>query len=196
VTCGSLMTTIRRRPSANVQWRGRWGMMKNLNKQASNCEDRFLKILFTLSQCRITKGDCFRDLLSRSQMHIDERGEGALVAQQRKRWKTRCVGGSWLFVLTRSTTAAHIYREDLPRVTTSRNRLGLFLLKHIRHGLIAKINSEMRSRTCGALSQILVDYSCVRWRPMPRLAHRARVFLPFSSPSWTCKCIECNLPYK
>jgi hypothetical protein len=69
-------------------------MIKNLKKQASSHEDHFLKTLFILSWCRITEYDGSRDLLSQSQMHVDERDEVALVAQQRRRQKTRCVGGS------------------------------------------------------------------------------------------------------
>jgi hypothetical protein len=96
-------------------------MMKNLKERASNREDHFPKTLFTLSQCRITEDDGFRDLLSRLQMHVDERDEVALAAQQRRRRKTRCVGGSWLFVVTSSVVAAHIYREDPSSVTTFHN---------------------------------------------------------------------------
>jgi hypothetical protein len=54
--------------------------MKNLKKQMSSHEDRFSKILFTLSWCRITEDDDFGDLLSQSSMHIDERDELALTA--------------------------------------------------------------------------------------------------------------------
>jgi hypothetical protein len=46
---------------------------------------------------------------------------------------------------------ARIYRKDLPRVTASRNRLGLSLSKHIRHRLIAKINSKRRSWAWGGV---------------------------------------------
>jgi hypothetical protein len=42
------------------------------------------------------------------------------------------------FSRTTSVVAARIYREDLPRVTASHNRLGLSLSKRIRHGLVAK----------------------------------------------------------
>jgi hypothetical protein len=94
--------------------------MKNLKTWVSSHEDRFPKILFTLSWCRITEDDDSRDLLSRSQMHVDEQDEVALAAQQRWRWKTRCIGGSWFFVVTHSVVAARIYREDLRRVTASR----------------------------------------------------------------------------
>jgi hypothetical protein len=151
VTCGSLMTTIgwrwrstwrtshwRRWPSACVWRRGRWALMKNLKKQVSSCEDRFPKTLFALSQCRIPKDYGSGDLLSWLQMHVDERDVVALAAQQRRRRKTRCVGGSWLFVVASSMVVAHIYREDLPKVTTSHNWLGLSLSKRIRHGLIVK----------------------------------------------------------
>jgi hypothetical protein len=77
--------------------------MKNLKKRVGSREDRFSKTLFILSRCRIAKEeDSSRDLLSRSQMHIDERDEVALAAQQRRRQKPRCVGGSWLFVSWRT----------------------------------------------------------------------------------------------
>jgi hypothetical protein len=62
---------------------------------------------------------------------------------------------------------ARIYREDPPRVTTSHNRLGLSLLKRIRHGLVVKINGKRRSRVCKALSRILMDYSRARHMPAP-----------------------------
>jgi hypothetical protein len=71
-------------------------------------------------------------------MHVDERGEIALAVQQWMRQKSRCVGGSWLFVVSRSMVATRIYREDPPRVTVSHNRLDLSLSKCIRHGLITK----------------------------------------------------------
>jgi hypothetical protein len=48
----------------------------------SSREDRFLKTLFTLSRCRIAEDDGSRDLLSRSQMHVDERDEVTSAAQQ------------------------------------------------------------------------------------------------------------------
>jgi hypothetical protein len=57
-------------------------MMKNLKKQSSNHKDHFPKILFALSQCRITEDNSYGDLLSRSQMHINEWDEVALAAQQ------------------------------------------------------------------------------------------------------------------
>jgi hypothetical protein len=71
-------------------------------------------------------------------MHIDEWGEVTVAAQQRRRQKFRCIGGLWLFVVTSSMMAARIYREDLPRITASHNRLGLSLSKRIRRGLIEK----------------------------------------------------------
>jgi hypothetical protein len=159
VTCGSLTTTIgwrrwstwwsshwRRQPSVHVQRRGRWAVMKNLKTWASSREYRFRRTLFALSRCRITEDDGFGDLLSRSQMHVDERGEVALVAQQRWRRKTKCIGGSWFFIVTRSVAVTRIYREYLPRVTAPYNQLGLSLYKRIRHGLIAKINDKRRLR--------------------------------------------------
>jgi hypothetical protein len=118
-------------------------VMKNLKKRASSHEDRFPKTLFALSRCRITKDDGSGDLLSQSQMHIDERDEVALVAQQRMRRKLRYVG-SWLFVVTSCVVATHIYREDLPSVTASHNQLGLSLSKCIRHRLVVKINNKRR----------------------------------------------------
>jgi hypothetical protein len=126
-------------------------VMKNLKKQASSREDRFPKNLFTLSRCKIAENDGFADPLSRSQIYVDEWDEVAFTAQQWSRRKTRCIGGSWLFVVASSVAGTHIYREDPPRVTASRNRLGLSLSKCIRHGLVAKINGKRRSRTCEAL---------------------------------------------
>jgi hypothetical protein len=51
-----------------------------LTKRVSSHEDRFPKTLFTLSWCRIVEDDGFRDLLSRSQMHIDEQDKVASAA--------------------------------------------------------------------------------------------------------------------
>jgi hypothetical protein len=134
-----------------------------------------LKTLFALPRCRIAEDDGFGDLLSWSQMHIDERAEVALAAQQRRRQKVKCVGRSWLFVVTRSMVAAFIYREYLTRVITSRNWVGLSLLKCIRHRLIVKINGKRRLRTCEALGQILMDHSHARHALGP--ARRARVYV-------------------
>jgi hypothetical protein len=119
-------------------------VMNNLKKQASIREDRFSKTLFVLSRCRITEDDDSRDLLSRSQMYVDGQDEVALAAQQRRRQKTRCIGGSWLFALTRFMATARIYREGMPRVIASCNRLGLSISKRIRHELVAKINGKRR----------------------------------------------------
>jgi hypothetical protein len=179
--------------------------MKNLKKRGSSCEYHFLKTLFILSWCRITEEDSSGDLLSQSRMHIDEHDEIALVAQQRRKRKTRCIGSSWLFVVTSSVAAACIYREDSLRVTTSRNRLHLSLSKRIRYGLIVKINDKRRSRNYETLSRILVDYSHARCAPVPchatprhgrRGEASAHIFLSFSSSPHTCKCIESNSPYK
>jgi hypothetical protein len=108
--------------------------------------------------------------------------------------KPRCVG---VFVVVDFVTifmaAARIYREDLPRVTASRNRLGLSLSKYIRYGLIAKINGKMSSWACEALGRISVDYSHARHASAPiasprhapvRRGERARVcvFLFLLSP--------------
>jgi hypothetical protein len=96
-------------------------VMKNLKKQVGSREDHFPKTLFALSWCRIAEDDGSEDLLSRSQMHVDKHDEVALVAQQRRRHKTRCVGNSLLFVVPSSVAAIRIYRKDPPRVTTSHN---------------------------------------------------------------------------
>jgi hypothetical protein len=134
-----------------------------------------------------------------------------------------CFRGYWFVAV--SVAVARIYREDLPRVTASRNRLDLSLSKRIRHELVAKINGKRRSRAYEVLGRISEDYSRARRghysrarrAPMPiaspRLAsprhatprpapprpgeasERARVFPPFSSPH-TCKCIESNPHYK
>jgi hypothetical protein len=54
-------------------------------KRANSREDRFSKTLFALSRCKIAEDDDSGDLLSRSQMHIDECDEVASAAQQQKR---------------------------------------------------------------------------------------------------------------
>jgi hypothetical protein len=185
-------------------------VMKNLKKRASSHEYRFLKALFTLSRCRIAEYDNFGDLFSRSRMHVDERDKVSFAAQQRRRRKPRCIGGSWLFVVTRSVAASRIDREGLPRITMSHNRLGLSLLKHIRRGLIAKINSKKRMQTCEAMDQILTDYSRKCRAPMPapiasprhatsrngEVSERTLMFLSFYSFPHTCKCTESNPPFK
>jgi hypothetical protein len=88
--------------------------------------------------------------------------------------------------VTISVAVACIYRKDLPRVTKSRNRLGLSLSKRIRHGLIAKINGKRRSRACEALGRISADYSRARRVPVPhhappRRGERAHACFPLSS---------------
>jgi hypothetical protein len=67
-------------------------------KRASSREDRFPKTLFALSQCRITEDDGSGDLLSQSQMHVDERDEVASAAQQQKRQNLDVLVFSWLLV--------------------------------------------------------------------------------------------------
>jgi hypothetical protein len=73
-------------------------VVKNLMKRASSREDRFPKTLFALSQCRITEDDGSGDLLSQSQMHVDERDEVASAAQQQKRQNLDVLVFSWLLV--------------------------------------------------------------------------------------------------
>jgi hypothetical protein len=219
VTCGSLTTTTewrwrsawrsscwRRWPSTHDRRRGRRAVVENLMKRVSSHEYRFLKTLFILSWCRIAEDDGSGDMLSRSHMHVDEQDEVVSTAQQQKRWNLDALV---FFVAVRVTTtmvATHIYREDLPRVTTFRNWLCLSLSKYIRHRLIAKLNGKRRPRACEALDLISVDYSHARHAPAPIASpHHTRpsevsectcVFSPFSSPPHTCKCIESNPYYK
>jgi hypothetical protein len=179
-------------------------VVKNLMKQVSNREDCFSKTLFTLSRCRVAEDNGFGDLLSRSQMHVDERSEVALTAQRQRNLDALVTRGC--SCVATSVAATRIYREDLPRVTTSCNRLGLSLSKRIRHELVEKINGTRRPRGCETLCRILADYSRARRAPVPiasprhappgEVSKRARVFLPFSSPPHTYKCIESNPPYK
>jgi hypothetical protein len=60
-------------------------MMINLEKQSSSHVERFPKTLFALSQCRIAKYNGFRDMLSWSQMHVDDQDEIGLAALQQRR---------------------------------------------------------------------------------------------------------------
>jgi hypothetical protein len=60
-------------------------VVKNLMKRVSSREDRFPKTLFAVSRCKIIEDDGSRDLLSRSQMHVNEQDEVASAAQQQKR---------------------------------------------------------------------------------------------------------------
>jgi hypothetical protein len=214
VTYGSLTTMIewkrwsawrssrwRRRPSTRDRWRGRWAVVKNLMKWASGRKVCFPKTLFTLYWCRIAKDDSFGDLLSQSQMHINERDEDDLVAQQRMRRRPRW----WLVVLLFITfmVITRIYREDSSRITVSRNWLGLSLSKRIRHGLIVKINDKSKPRTCEALDWISANYSRARrapasiTKPHParrgEASERARVFLHFSYHPHTYKCMQPTL---
>jgi hypothetical protein len=69
-----------------------------LTKRVSSRKNHFPKTLFTLSRCRITEDDSSRDLLSRSQMHIDERDKVASVVQQQKWRNLDVLVFSWLFV--------------------------------------------------------------------------------------------------
>jgi hypothetical protein len=90
-------------------------------KRASSHEDRFPKTLFTLSRCRIAENDGSGDLLSRSQMHIDEQEEVASVAQQQKWRNLDALVTCGCLCVTTSVVTAHIYRKDPPRGTASRN---------------------------------------------------------------------------
>jgi hypothetical protein len=54
--------------------------MTNLEKQSSSHVERFPKTLFALPQCRIAEDDGSGDMLSRSQMHVDDRDEITLTA--------------------------------------------------------------------------------------------------------------------
>jgi hypothetical protein len=76
-----------------------------------------------------------------------------------------CFRGCWYIAI--SVTAAHIYGEDLLRVTASRNRLYLSLSNILEHGLVTKINGRRRSQACEVLDWISVDYSCARFAPAP-----------------------------
>jgi hypothetical protein len=120
--------------------------------------------------------------------------------------KPRCIGVflGCSYVAT-SVMAACIYREDSPMVITSHNRLGLSLSKRIKHRLVEKINGKIWSWTCEALDLISKDYLRSRRAPVPialprpvqpRDVRRAHLFLFFSSPPHTYKCIESNLSYK
>jgi hypothetical protein len=60
-------------------------VVKNLTNRASSHKNRFTKILFALSQCKIVEHDGSGDLLSRLQLHVGERDEVASMAQQQKR---------------------------------------------------------------------------------------------------------------
>jgi hypothetical protein len=112
-----------------------FAVIKNLKKWANSHEDHFPKTLFALSRCKIIENDGSGDLLSQLWMHINEWDEVALVAQQRRKWKTRCEGTSWLFIVAHFMAVTCIYREDLPRVTTS----------HIRHRLIEKNKRQKKA---------------------------------------------------
>jgi hypothetical protein len=72
--------------------------VKNLMKRVSSREDHFPKTLFARSRCRIAEDDGSGDLLSRSQMHVDEQDKVALVAQQLKRRNLDVLVFSWLLV--------------------------------------------------------------------------------------------------
>jgi hypothetical protein len=56
----------------------------------------------------IGEDDGSRDIPFWPQMHVDKQDEVVLAAQQRRRHKPRCVGGSWLHV----TRRPHIFIEE------------------------------------------------------------------------------------
>jgi hypothetical protein len=197
VTYDSLMTMIgwrrqsawwssqwRRRSSTCIRRRARWAVMKNLKKQARSREDRFSKTLFAFSRCKIAEHDGSGDLLSQSQMHVDEQNEVALAAQQRRRRKTRCVGGSWLFVVTSSMVAARIYRKDPPKVTASCNWLALSLSKRIRQTR-SKNKWQKEVEDVWGFGPNFDGYSCAHRAPAPLAsphhtpARRARAHMYF-----------------
>jgi hypothetical protein len=109
----------------------------------------------------------FWNLLSRSQMDIDERDEAGLAMQQRNRQNLDALVARGYFLIITSVTAARIYREDPPWLTTSPNQLGPSLSKCIRHSLVAKINSKRRPWTYDALCHISADCSHTRRAPAP-----------------------------
>jgi hypothetical protein len=78
-------------------------------KRVSSREDRFPKTLFALSRCMITEDDGSRDLLSRSQMHVDERDEVASAVQQQKRRNLDVLALSWLLVCCYYFCGGHTY---------------------------------------------------------------------------------------
>jgi hypothetical protein len=60
-------------------------------------------------------------------MHVDERDKVALAAQQQKRRNLDVLVLYMAVCVTTSMAAARIYRENLPKVITSHNRLCLCL---------------------------------------------------------------------
>jgi hypothetical protein len=158
-------------------------VVKNWTKRVSSHEYRFPKTIFALSWCRITDDVGSKDLLSRSQMHIDKRDEVASTAQQQKR---RSLDALVFFMAVRVTTilaAARIYREDPSRATASHNRLGVSLSKRIRQRLIAKLNGKSRSRTFGSdFDKLFTHTSCARAHRLARLTSRQARTCFFISP--------------
>jgi hypothetical protein len=104
-------------------------MMMNLTKRASSHVERFPKILFALSRCRIAEDDGSRDLLSQSQVHAGDRDEVVLAAQQQRRRNASGIRVGWDNIFY--AAAVRIYSEKPPRVKASRNRLGF----HIKNAL-------------------------------------------------------------
>jgi hypothetical protein len=77
-------------------------------------------------------------------MHVDDRDEVALAVQQRRRRKTRYIGGSRFYVVVSSMATTHIYWEDPRRGTTSRNRLGLSIKTYQTQTYSKKITKGSR----------------------------------------------------
>jgi hypothetical protein len=121
---------------------------------------------------------------------IDARDEAVLVVQQWRRRKPRCISDSWLLIITHFVAAACIYRKDLSRVTTSCYRLDLSLSNSIRHGLVEKINSKRKPRTCEALGQISVDHSSARRASAPIASPRHAMPRP-TSPREASRATTC-----
>jgi hypothetical protein len=86
--------------------------------------EHFSKSLFNLSRCRIAEDDGSIDVLSRSQVHANDRDEVDLAAQQvEEAKKTRCIHEVGLFCML----VIRIYREKLTRVKVYDNPLGFHI---------------------------------------------------------------------
>jgi hypothetical protein len=60
-------------------------VLMNFKKQSSNYVECFPKTLFAPSLCKITKNDGFGDLLSQSDMRVDDQDEEILEVQHQRR---------------------------------------------------------------------------------------------------------------